>query len=155
VTTTGPYAPSYFIRLSKTGDPNAAITYNLGNGGITADQRSVVDGGFLELVRLGILPASDPTVRASLGVVDATIERSTPSGVGFYRYGTSGPGSKDGYGDCYEPDPTSCSPSGEPWPTTDMGSGHLWPVLSGERGEYDVAASQPATLGRCWRRWPP
>jgi glucoamylase len=143
VTTTGPYAPSYFIRLSKTGDPNAAITYNLGNGGITADQRSVVDGGFLELVRLGILPASDPTVRASLGVVDATIERSTPSGVGFYRYGTSGPGSKDGYGDCYEPDPTSCSPSGEPWPTTDMGSGHLWPVLSGERGEYDVAASQP------------
>ncbi len=24
-----------------------------------------------------------------------------------------------------------------------MGSGHLWPVLSGERGEYDVAASQP------------
>ena len=26
---------AYFIRLSKTGDPNAAITYNLGNGGPT------------------------------------------------------------------------------------------------------------------------
>ena len=61
VTTTGPYAPRYFIRVSKTGDPNAAITYNLGNGSITADQRSVVDAGFLELVRLGILPASIPT----------------------------------------------------------------------------------------------
>jgi glucoamylase len=143
VTTTGPYAPSYFIRLSKTGDPNAADTLNLGNGSITVDQRTVVDAGFLELVRLGVLPASDPTVRASLGVIDTTIERSTPSGPGFYRYGTSGPGSKDGYGDCYEPDPTTCSPSGEPWPTTDAGSGHLWPVLSGERGEYDVAASQP------------
>ena len=34
MTTTGPYgAARYFIRLSKTGDPNAAITYNLGNGG--------------------------------------------------------------------------------------------------------------------------
>src|SRR4029077_18773773 len=42
VTTTGPYAPRYFIRLSKTGDPNAAITYNLGNGGPNADQRAVV-----------------------------------------------------------------------------------------------------------------
>jgi glucoamylase len=144
VTTTGQYAPSYFIRLSKSGNPNAADTLNLGNGSITIDQRAVVDAGFLELVRLGILPASDPTVRASLGVVDATIERSTPSGPGFYRYGTSGPGSKDGYGDCYEPDPTNCTPSGKPWPTTgNVGSGHLWPVLDGERGEYDVAASQP------------
>ena len=82
-------------------------------------------------------------MRASLGVVDATIERATPSGPGFYRYGTSGPGSEDGYGDCYQPDPTDCSPSGAPWPTTDHGSGHLWPVLAGERGEYDVAAAQP------------
>ena len=45
----------YFIRLSKTGDPNAAISYNLGNGGPTLDQRAVVDAGFLELTRLGIL----------------------------------------------------------------------------------------------------
>jgi glucoamylase len=55
VTTNGPYAPSYFIRLSKTGDPNAAISYNLGNGGPDLDQRAVVDGGFQELVRLGEL----------------------------------------------------------------------------------------------------
>jgi glucoamylase len=68
VTTTGPYAPSYFIRLSKTGDPNAAITYGLGNGGPALDQRAVLDGGFQELVRLGELPVSDPDVQASLGV---------------------------------------------------------------------------------------
>ena len=52
----------YFIRLSKTGDPNAAISYNVGNGGPTLDQRSVIDAGFLELVRLGELPADDPDV---------------------------------------------------------------------------------------------
>ena len=33
VTTTGPQSTSpYFLRLSKNGDPNAATTYNLGNG---------------------------------------------------------------------------------------------------------------------------
>jgi glucoamylase len=145
VTTTGPYAPSYFIRVSKTGDPNAAISYGLGNGSITADQRSIVDAGFLELVRLGILPASDPSVQASLTVIDHVIERQTPSGPGFYRYGTDGPGSEDGYGDCYVPDPTDCPINGQPWPTTDKGSGHLWPVLAGERGEYDVAGADSAS----------
>jgi len=140
VTTSGPYAPGYFIRVSKTGDPNAAISYGLGNGSIMADQRSVVDGGFQELVRLGILPASDPDVQASLAVVDQVIRRDLPDGTGFYRYGTSATGSEDGYGDCYVPDPTSCSPTGAPWAPSGTGSGHLWPVLAGERGEYDVAS---------------
>jgi len=141
VTTTGPYAQRYFIRVSKTGDPNAAITYNLGNGSIDADQRSVVDAGFLELVRLGILPARDPDVRASLAVVDNTIERQTNSGPGWYRYGTSQAGSEDGYGDCHVADPTDCATEGAPWaPPPNHGSGHLWPVLSGERAEYDIAS---------------
>src|SRR4029077_472799 len=35
VSTSGPLAPRYFIRLSKTGDPNAAISYGVGNGGAT------------------------------------------------------------------------------------------------------------------------
>ncbi len=89
VTTTGPYATGrYFIRLSKNGDPDEAISYNLGNGGPDADQRAVIDAGFLELTRLGILPANDADVRRSLPVVDATIRRDTASGPGFYRYGT-------------------------------------------------------------------
>jgi glucoamylase len=142
VTTTGPYAPRYFIRVSKTGDPNAAISYGLGNGSITADQRSIVDAGFLELVRLGILPARDSDIRASLGVIDKTIEAQTNSGPGFYRYGTSTTGSEDGYGDCFEPDSTTCSPTGAPWAPSGTGSGHLWPVLSDERAEYDLSARQ-------------
>ena len=145
VTTTGPDAPRYFIRLSKTGDPNAAISYSLGNGGPTVDQRSVIDGGFQELVRLGELPISDPDVQASLGVLDKQISVSTPSGTGYYRYGTSAAdGSADGYGDCYQPSQTSCKITGAPWPPTDIGTGHLWPVLSGERAESDIAAGQSA-----------
>ncbi len=140
VTTTGPDGPDYFIRVSKTGDPNAAISYSLGNGGPTVDQRAVIDGGFQELVRLGELPASDKDIQASLGVLDKQISVSTPSGTGYYRYGTSAAaGSADGYGDCYQPSQTSCTVEGEPWPTTDTGTGHLWPVLSGERAESDIA----------------
>jgi glucoamylase len=139
VTTSGPYGDGrYFIRLSKTGDPNAAVSYSLGNGSITVDQRAVVDAGFLELTRLGILPADDPDVRRSLPIVDQVIGRPTAAGPGYYRYGTSSAGSEDGYGDCYTPDPTDCPSDGQPWPTTDTGSGHLWPVLSGERAEQQL-----------------
>ena len=140
VTTTGPDGPAYFIRLSKTGDPNAAITYSLGNGGPTLDQRSVLDGGFQELVRLGELPITDPDIQASLAIYDKNIAVTTPSGTGYYRYGNSAAdGSADGYGDCYQPSQDSCTTPGAPWPPTDSGTGHLWPVLSGERAESDLA----------------
>ena len=119
VTTNGPLASHpYFIRLSKTGDPNAAISYNLGNGGPTLDQRTVIDQGFLELVRLGMLPAGDPAVVESLPVVDATISTNTYSGLGWHRY------NGDGYGDG--------AVDGHPWAPSVQGTGHLWPVLSGE-----------------------
>jgi glucoamylase len=146
VTTNGPFisgaVPSYFLRITKNADPDSGDMVNLGNGSTTVDQRSLIDAGFLELVRLGVLPADDPTIQSSLSVVDATIERQTPSGPGFYRYGTSPTESVDGYGDCYQPSGSSCSVVGAPWPPTDTGTGHLWPVLSGERGEYEVAAAQ-------------
>ncbi len=140
VTHTGPYSSSpYFIRLSKNGDPSSEFFYGLGNGSVDADQRAVVDGGFQELVRLGELPANDADVQNSLKVLDAQLGTTTPTGTGYYRYGTSTTGSEDGYGDCYTPDPTSCPRDGQPWPTTDTGSGHLWPVLSGERAESALA----------------
>jgi glucoamylase len=146
LTTSGPLSSSpYFIRLSKTGDPNAAITYGLGNGGPTVDQRSVIDQGFLEYTRLGILHTNDPDIANSLGVVDNVIKATTPSGTGFYRYGTDTPGTEDGYGDCNTGDPTTCTVEGKPWSGdcltqgSGFGSGHLWPVLSGERAEQDVA----------------
>jgi glucoamylase len=148
VTGTGPDGPHYFIRLSKTGDPNAATSYGLGNGGRTVDQRAVIDGGFQELVRLGELPATDPDVQASLQVLDKQISVQTPSGTGYYRYGTAAAqGSADGYGDCYQPSQTSCAVTGAPWPPTDAGTGHLWPVLSGERAETDLAAGDAAAAG--------
>ncbi len=152
VTTNGPYinppsVPSYFIRIAKAADPNSGDPVNLGNGSGTVDQRSLIDAGFLELVRLGVLPASDPVINSSLTVVDDTIERQTLNGPGFYRYGTNSGVSEDGYGDCFQPSGSSCSVPGAPWPPTDTGTGHLWPVLSAERGEYDIANSDSGDAG--------
>ena len=125
-TSSGPLAGNpYYIRLSKTGDPNAAISYNLGNGGPTLDQRTVIDQGFLEMVRLGLVSPADSAIAESLRVVDATIRATTTTGAGWHRYNS------DGYGDR--------ASDGRPWAPSGQGTGHLWPVLAGERGEYDVA----------------
>jgi glucoamylase len=143
VTDNGPLsAQPYFIRVGKTGDPDAAASYTLGNGDPTSyDQRSVVDQGFLELVRLGELPASDPLVANSLAVTGATIGAPTPSGTGILRY------NGDGYGDCEVAVFNDCQVNGQPWATSNQGTGHPWPVLSGENGEYQVLAGGGAALG--------
>jgi glucoamylase len=159
VTTTGPYsADPYFIRLAKNGDPDSTTTsYNLGNGGPDADQRAVVDAGFLELPRLGILSPDDADVARSVGIVDDVIARQTSSGPGFYRYGTDSVGSEDGYGDCFAGDSTDCTVDGKPWAgacspdAQNHGSGHLWPVLSGERAEHEIATGNPSAAVDLWR----
>ncbi len=146
LTTTGPYASGrYFLRLSKTGNPNGGTTFNLGNGGPSGiDQRRVIDAGFLELARFGELPANDPDIVASLGVVDSVLRVPTNSGPGFYRYGIDTPGTEDGYGDCWVADPTNCTPDGKPWNNGSTGSGHVWPILDGERGEEQLQLGDAA-----------
>ena len=84
VTTNGPPRPT----RTSSACPRPAtrtrpISYNVGNGGPTLDQRAVIDAGFLELARLGELPANDPDVVQSLAVVDATIKSTTASGAGL------------------------------------------------------------------------
>jgi glucoamylase len=135
-TSTGPYsARRYFLRLSKDGNPNAGTTYSIGDSGPSAaDQRTVVDPSFLELVRLGVLPASDRTVVNSLRVVDKQLSYSTPHGTYWHR------ASFDGYGE---------TATGGPWvlgsdPDTFVTHGRGWPLLNGERGEYDLAAGHAA-----------
>jgi glucoamylase len=128
-------AQPYFIRVDKTGNPDAAFSYSLGNGDPGSyDQRSVVDQGFLELVRLAELSATEPLVTNSVAVTSATLDEPTPSGTGILRY------NGDGYGDCEQAVYNDCSADGEPWATNDEGTGHPWPVLSGENAEYQILA---------------
>ena len=131
VTTNGPLSSQpYFLRLTKDGNPNAGTTYGVGDGGpANADQRSIVDASFLDLVRFGIESPKDPAVMSSLPVIDKELKVSTPNGPFWRRY------SFDGYGE---------TRTGGEWRITDPGTGttlgRAWPLLAGERGEYTVTA---------------
>ncbi|WP_433831731.1 glycoside hydrolase family 15 protein [Actinoplanes sp. CA-015351] len=132
VTSTGPYSEKpYFLRLTKDGRPDAGTAYDIGDSGPAGvDQRRVVDPGFLELVRLGVLPARDPVVTASLDVVDEQLGVPVRDGMYWYR------ASFDGYGE---------KADGSQWDfPLPAGSritrGRLWPLLNGERGEYAIAS---------------
>ncbi len=127
-TTTGPLGDGdYFVRIDADGHPDEDDWVEINNGGGWHPEREVVDGGFLELVRLGVRPADDPSVLASLGELDSTIKVDTPHGPMWYRYNF------DGYGE---------KSDGSPYDGT--GVGRLWPLLSGERGEYELAAGRSA-----------
>jgi glucoamylase len=123
-TTTGPYGNgSYFLRITPDASPNSGASITIANGGGTHDDRTVVDQGFLELVRLGIKAASATDITNSLAVTDAELGVNTPEGLIDHRYNF------DGYGE---------TSTGADY--TGAGVGNPWPVLTGERGEYDVAA---------------
>ncbi|WP_199241386.1 glycoside hydrolase family 15 protein [Halorubrum sp. ASP121] len=118
----------YYVRITADGDPESGRPRTIANDGPTYDEREIVDGGFLELVRLGIKPADDPVVRNSVAVVDDSIRVDTPHGAAWYRY------VGDAYGEIAVGDP------GAPWAGTGDGRGRLWPIFTGERGEYELRA---------------
>jgi glucoamylase len=136
VTTTGPYSSGpYFLRVTKDGNPNAGTTYDIGDSGPSnVDQRRVVDPSYLDLVRLGVLPANDPAVVNTLGVVDAQLGVQTARGFFWHR------ASFDGYGE---------KADGSQWEfglpnDSFITHGRAWPLLNGERGEYQIAAGRVA-----------
>ena len=116
-----------YVRVSGTRDPDRGATRTHRNGGGTYDERRVLDGGFLELVRLGVKPADDPVVETTLDAYDDDIRVDTPHGPAWYRY------TGDGYGE-------KARGSGAPWAVDSIGKGRLWPFLTGERAEYELLA---------------
>jgi glucoamylase len=128
VTRNGPHGDGhYYIRIDDNTDPGDGHPLEINNGGGTHDERSIVDGGFLDLVRLGVKRADDADIVGSLPELDATIKVDTPNGPAWYRY------NHDGYGE-----------TGAGGPYTGAGVGRLWPLLTAERGEYELAAGRPA-----------
>ena len=125
-TTTGPLGDGrYYVRIDDDGDPDDGSERDFGNAAGVHRENEVVDAGFLELVRLGVKAPNDPYVAASLPETDESIATDTPSGRVWHRYTFDGYGEKD---------------DGSPWTFNTAGTeGRAWPLLSGERGEYEVA----------------
>jgi glucoamylase len=126
-TSTGPYGDkNYYLRITENDDPNDGARLEINSGGGIYDEREIVDAGFLELVRLGIKSPSDPLIIKSLAVVDRVIKVETPNGAAWYRY------NHDAYGDRAD---------GESYDGK-SGVGRLWTLLTGERGEYELARGE-------------
>ena len=94
------------------------------NGAGVHKENSVIDAGFLDLVRLGVKAPNDPYVADSIAETDASLAKDTPSGRVWYRY------TFDGYGE---------QADGSAWEFGKVTFGRPWPILTGERGEYEVA----------------
>jgi glucoamylase len=136
VTTNGPLSPKpYYLRITDNGDANSGAQIQIADGGPLIDQRAVVDPSFLEVVRLGVKSADDPKIISTLEVIDRTLKYETENGPFWHR------ASYDGYGEKRD---------GTQWAPVPTGSGLTigrgWPLLTGERGEYALAAGQPAQL---------
>jgi glucoamylase len=120
----------YYFRISPknpaTADapnPNANHQVSIGNGGGTHDQREVMDGGFLELVRMGVKDANDAGILDTLPEYDATIKQTIAGkGPAWFRYNFDGYGETD----------AGANYSG-------AGKGRLWPIFTAERGMYEIA----------------
>jgi glucoamylase len=135
-TTKGKYGDgNYYLRISEKGEPDGNHKIELNNNAGTFYEHEIVDAGFLELVRLGIKRADDPLIVKSLKVIDELIKIDTPSGPAFYRY------NHDGYGEMDD---------GRKWNFDGKytGRGRPWPLLSGERGQYEIALYQAMESAR-------
>jgi glucoamylase len=134
VTTNGPLSPEpYYLRITDDGNADAGTQIQIADGGPLIDQRAVIDPSFLDLIRLGVIDAADPVVLNTLSLIDVQLGYDTANGRFWHR------ASYDGYGE---------RPDGTQWEPVDPGSGETigrgWPLLTGERGEYELAAGQDA-----------
>jgi len=139
----------YYERIDKASNPNDGETLCFIEGAFAA--HDVTDFGFLDLVRLGERLPNDSDVSTSLSPSasasdgNSTVQVTMPSGdIYFHRY------NHDNYGESND----DCS--GFPADTVNVNEcrphdgvnrfGRPWPVLSGERGEYELANGHAATL---------
>ena len=127
--TKGDGGSGYYLRITANNDPNDGAKMEINSSSRVVDERKVLDAGFLELVRLGIKAPRDPLIVESLKLIDQLIKVKTPVGDAWYRY------NHDAYGE---------TPDGGKYDGHN-GVGRLWTLLTGERGEYELAAGDIAS----------
>lgn len=128
-TKSGFTARRHYLRITENEDPDDGAKMEINSSSLRVDERKIIDAGFLELVRLGVKPPDDALIVDSLNLIDEMIKVETPAGDAWYRY------NHDAYGE---------TPAGERYDGRN-GVGRLWTLLTGERGEYELAAGNIAS----------
>ncbi len=120
-------------RWNPTANPNPNMVININNDGGPHRAIDIVDGGFLELVRMGVKPPNDPTIAVSLATYDNVIGETVGANVtAWFRYNF------DGYGETND---------GGLFQNNVASRGRLWPIFDAERGNYAIAASGSGSAG--------
>ncbi|HEV8189225.1 MAG TPA: glycoside hydrolase family 15 protein [Pyrinomonadaceae bacterium] len=122
------HVAAYYIRITENDDPNDHANLEINSSSLVVDERKILDAGFLELVRLGIKSPNDYVIVKSLKFIDQLIKVRTPVGDAWYRY------NHDAYGETAD---------GGNYDARN-GIGRLWTLLTGERGEYELALGDVA-----------
>ena len=118
--TSGQLGQNYYIRVSPSGQPDSPEPIQIANGGGSAYASEILDGGFLDLVRMGLRDPRDPRILNTLRLYEnpdngiAAADPDVPEALTYRRY------SRDEYGYHHV--------------------GGYWPLLAGEKGDYDIAA---------------
>lgn len=134
-TTTGFHGnKQYYFRINADFDPNDSDDeITIGNGGGKHNEKWIVDGGFLELVRKGVKRPDAPKILETLPEYDSTIKQTIAGkGDAWFRY------NNDGYGE---------SNTGANYPNDNTGRGRLWPIFTAERGMYEIARTGLGSSG--------
>jgi glucoamylase len=122
-------------KYEPTSYPDSDQHYDVANGGGNRSEDKVVDGGFLELVRMGVKRADDPTIVSTLAVYDAVLETTfSDSNQAWFRYNFDGYGERNDGGDF-----------------RNTGVGRAWPIFTAERGMFEIARSGRGSSGEKYR----
>ena len=141
----------YFIRIGDNDDPNdtpvGAHQVCINNGGPCVSERAILDGGFLELVRYGVLSAEDPRVLDTLDDYNLTGPAIAEHDRVRYDFAFGGirfPAwrrySQDHYGE-------RVSDGGNFAGDDPDNRERLWPFLTGEYGTYELDRMKQAGGG--------
>ena len=134
INTSGAQGGSPPASWNPAANPNPDMTININNGGGAHRAIDIIDGGFLELVRMGVKRPNDPTITNSLVAYDSVIEETIGANAypAWFRYNF------DGYGE---------TNAGGPFQDGAAGRGRLWPIFDAERGNYAIAATGNGAAG--------
>jgi glucoamylase len=135
---------NYFLRITANTNPNDQGLLEDRNAQGALNESEILDAGFLELVRYGVRKPLHSSITDSLPEIDNTqladvlrvkYEFTFPGVAGTFpgwrRYGRDGYGEDTIAGRGY-------NATGKMLPE---GRGRVWPIFTGERGQYELAAT--------------
>ena len=136
-TRTGPFGNhEYYIRINdKPESPDHGGTIQLGNLAGSHDKRDVIDVGFLELVRMGVMSPNDWSIVETVPEYDQVLKQTIPGkGDAWFRYNYDAYG-EDAAGGPFRGGCNDCR-------------GRLWPIFTAERGMYEIARTGTGAAGQ-------